>query len=120
MNHLIRAALDLVCADAESSGVPGPPYVDGDWEFYDDLTVGGPDLVVTVADRVQDDIVENLQPESATNWPPCPAHPRTHPMRPAVVNGEAVWICTNGTPYAPIGSLAGSRHRSRRLAKRQK
>lgn len=118
MNDLVRAALNLVRADAEASGVPGPPYVDDDWEFYDDLTVGGPELIVEVADRVQDDIIEDLQPRSATNWPPCPAHPRTHPMRPAVVKGQAMWTCLDGTACAPIGSLFGSRHRARRARRR--
>lgn len=120
MNNLVRAALDLVRADAEASGVPGPAYVDGDWDFYDDLTVGSPELIVTVADRAQDDIIERLWLTSATNWPPCPAHPRNHPLRPAVVDGQAVWTCTDGTPYAPIGSLFASRHQARRTRRRRK
>lgn len=119
MNDLVRAALDLVRADAEASGLPGPPYIDGDWEFYDDLTEAGPELVVEVADRVQDDIIEQLWPAHATNWPACPAHPRTHPMRPAVVDGHAVWACIDGTVYARIGSLFRSRHQARRARKQK-
>lgn len=107
-------------ADAEASGVPGPPYIDDDWAFYDDLTAGGPELVVEVADRVQDDIIDTLWPDSSTNWPPCPAHPRSHQMRPAVVDGKAVWCCTDGTAYSQIGSGFASRHQARRGRKRPK
>lgn len=116
VNDRVRAALDLVRADADASGVPGPPYIDGDWELVD-LTVASPELIAAVADRVQEDIIEQLQERSATNWPPCPAHPRNHPLRPAVVDGKAVWACTDGTPYATIGSLFSSPHQARRARK---
>jgi hypothetical protein len=120
VNDLVRAAINLVRADAEASGVPAPPYIDSDWEWYQDRAVAGPDLIVTVADRLQEAIIEELWPSRDTNWPACPAHPRTHPMKATVVNGTAVWACVDGTAYASIGSLFTSEHQARRTRSRRK
>ena len=115
MNDLVRAAIDLVYADAERSGAPTPPYIDGDWDFYNDLAEDNPDFIVTVADRLHDDIIEGLWARRVpTNWPPCPAHPSAHPMKPAVVDGRAMWTCTDGTPYDEIGALTTSPGQGRR------
>ena len=88
------------------------------WSLARGLPVA--DEEVEVADRVQADIIETLWPDSSTNWPPCPAHPRSQPMRPAVVDGNAVWCCTDGTVYSQIGSLVASGHQARRGRKRPK
>jgi hypothetical protein len=110
----VRDAINLVWIDAESSGVPSPPYIDSDWEFYGDLTVDDPELIVIVADRLQEAIIEELWPTRDTNWPICSVHPRRHPMKAAVVDGRAMWACTDGTAYAPIGSLLSSAQQARR------
>jgi hypothetical protein len=120
MNDLVRAAIDLVRADAQRSGAPGPPYIDGDWEFYDDVTQPDPELIVMVADRLQTDIIEGLWARrSPTNWPPCPVHPRTHPMRPVIADGRAMCACADGTPYDVIGSLFPSPRQRRSSGERK-
>ena len=120
MNDHVRFAIDLVRQDTEMSGVPSPPYIDEDWTFYDNRTTGGPELVATVADQLQVGIIEELWPEHGSNWPVCPEHPRSHPMKAIVVDGEAVWACVDGTPQARIGALFSSHHQARRARKKAK
>lgn len=53
--------------------------------------------IADMADRVQEGAIEDqLWRTGATNWPPCPAHPRTHPLSAATVNDQAVWVCPTG------------------------
>jgi hypothetical protein len=41
-----------------------------------------------------------------TNWPPCPHHPGTHPLKAEVRGGLAVWVCPrSGDEVAAVGSL---------------
>jgi hypothetical protein len=62
-------------------------YGGGNWV---PRSLTGPELLVRVADILQEDLAE-----TAVAWgqarPPCPHHP--HPARPAVRHGEAWWVC---------------------------
>jgi hypothetical protein len=63
------------------------PHGGGNWV---PRSLSGPELIVWVADILQDSLAETAQ-----GWvqarPPCPHHP--HPARPAVRGGKAWWIC---------------------------
>jgi len=40
------------------------------------------------------------------NWPPCPYHPDSHPMKVSTRAAVAVWTCpADETSIAPIGAL---------------
>jgi hypothetical protein len=81
---------------------------DGDHGSGVSVQVGGsrPEQVAQVADQVQDWVVDELWGSTATNWPPCPQHPTTHPLRAAVSDGAARWTCPRtGTPVAVVGAL---------------
>jgi hypothetical protein len=74
-----------------------------------------PEQIAWVADQVQEWAVEELwtagQP---TNWPPCPEHPGTHPLAPAVHGGAAEWMCPKSERVvSEIGRLPGSRSQER-------
>ena len=62
-------------------------YGGGNWV---PRSLTGPELLVLVADILQEDLAE-----TSAAWgharPPCPHHP--HPARPVVRDGEAWWIC---------------------------
>lgn len=50
--------------------------------------------LVTLAGQIQDIVVEHngfLGLDTAI--PPCPSHPGTHPLAPAVNGAHAVWMC---------------------------
>jgi len=53
-------------------------------------SLAGPELLVLVADILQEDLAETSQGWGQAR-PPCPHHP--HPARPVVRDGEAWWIC---------------------------
>ena len=64
-------------------------------------------LASYLAFELQDWVIEQLwrcgQP---TNWPPCPRHPSTHPLRPVDRGGAALWTCpADDIAVAEIGSL---------------
>ncbi|MEU6365129.1 hypothetical protein ABZ876_05165 [Streptomyces sp. NPDC046931] len=65
------------------------------------------ELLVHLADQVQDWAVEALWSEGASAvWPQCPTHPDTHPLTAAVRMDAAVWVCPkSGTTGARIGEL---------------
>ncbi|MBO1754260.1 hypothetical protein [Allobranchiibius sp. CTAmp26] len=44
-----------------------------------------------------------------SNWPPCPAHPRTHPLDARMVEDDMVWCCPETSEQvAPVGQLLDS------------
>jgi len=65
-------------------------------------------LEVTLADQVQDFIIEELWTLGrSTSWPECPDHPNTHPLRAHMVDGAGMWIChRNGRVIRPLRSIA--------------
>jgi hypothetical protein len=58
-----------------------------------------PDLVVSVADVIQEAIIEGAE-HWGIAFPQCPAHPN-HPMNAEVAAGVASWVCPKGEG-API------------------
>ena len=62
--------------------------------------------IAAVADQVQEWAIEEYGSAGASNWPVCPRHPLTHPMRPTASEASAVWVCpTSGETVAVIGGL---------------
>ena len=63
--------------------------------------------LVDVTSQVQDWIVEELWSQrQASTWPECPEHPQSHPLKPTLKGGVAVWTCpVSGSVVAEIGSL---------------
>ena len=125
MDERLEQALVPVVSDIRACGVPEPAVVDGDWSddamdataFMNSadgsliglrVRVDGTPMeqIVEVAEQVQEWVIEELWPAAATNWPPCPHHPETHPLSAAVRDGAAVWACpTDATAFATIGGL---------------
>jgi hypothetical protein len=120
----IEQALDLILKDLEAGGVPLPgiDWSDSwqDWQPSESVGLGGTGVwlnltlteaegVAVVADQVQDWAVEELwRRRKPSNWPVCPAHPATHPMKAVVLVGEAVWVCpAGGEGKTQIGELGG-------------
>jgi len=69
--------------------------------------VRGAELIVHIADHLQ----EQFFPESRGAWgearPECPAH--THPAAPALSDGEAWWVCPfDGRRLGLIGQLGAA------------
>lgn len=124
MDDVLRRALEPVLSDIRSTGAPRPRVEDKQWDSdpgvssamlwaADDSRRGistRPGLsalgqIVAIADQVQEWVIEERWSEGS-NWPPCPIHPRTHPMTPAVVSESAQWVCPiSGTPFGTIGQL---------------
>jgi hypothetical protein len=63
------------------------PYGGGNWV---PRSLAGPELLVLVAEILQDDLANTSQGWGQAR-PPCPHHP--HPSSPVVRDGEAWWIC---------------------------
>jgi hypothetical protein len=126
MTMLVLAqALEPVMRDIQSSGVPVPEVRDEDWAgdprtevaflrsqdgsmsgVAVDVDASEVDQIVSVTDQVQDWVIEELNRTDATNWPRCPNHPHTHPLRCVSLGGVALWVCpTDGMPFRPVGSL---------------
>ena len=62
--------------------------------------------IASVADQVQEFVIEELWRRSPTNWPPCPRHPSTHPMKAMAQDDAAVWACpVDDSRMALIGML---------------
>jgi len=106
--------LDLVLRDLAVPGGVTPTAMTRDPDFVFLYGVDGsstgidPDLpLAELASRVQDWAVEDLGTRRLpTNWPPCPVHPGTHPLRAAEDGDRAVWRCpAQGEVIAAVGSL---------------
>jgi len=127
LDSALAEALTPVLRDLEHSGSVIPEVREDQWSDYPGQVTAmlhSPDgsgqgisamageplaqRVASVADQVQEWAVEELcsvgQP---TNWPPCPEHPRSHPLSAVVRDGRAVWACPRtGDVICNIGSLA--------------
>jgi hypothetical protein len=95
-----RDALDTEWLDVVVFGEPGGSACGFTWDGET-----GEELLVRLADYVQ----EQFFPETRQAWgearPPCPGH--THPAVPAVIDGEAWWLCPkSGEKLARFGTLA--------------
>ena len=70
------------------------------------LTAPEADRIASATERVQEFVIEELWYDSPTNWPPCPRHPVTHPLRVEVRDGAATWVCPRDqVTVALVGSL---------------
>lgn len=49
--------------------------------------------VAMLADQIQEWAIEELWIAAPTNWPRCPRHPDSHPMKATTLDGAAVWTC---------------------------
>ena len=74
----------------------------GGWGFGVDITAPIPDLLVSIADGIQEHIAEQAQTWAQAR-PPCPGH--RHPAVARVIDGTAWWTCparqTRLKPIAP-------------------
>ena len=62
--------------------------------------------IASLADQVQEWVIEELWGQGPTNWPRCPHHPNTHPMKALAHDEVATWVCpVDNTFVAVIGSL---------------
>ncbi len=121
MDDVLRQALEPVLRDIESTGAPTPRIGDADWANEAAMlwSADGSGMGVTVtatdpeadrtakaADQVQEWVIEELWGQAATNWPPCPNHPDSHPLSAEVRDDVAVWVCPRErTVFAAVGSL---------------
>ena len=125
VDEVLRRALVPVLRDLESSGIAAPRIeADGWWSDPDLPTVmlWSPDgsgmgvnvfpparmseRIASVADQVQEWVIEELWRQGPTNWPRCPLHPSTHPMKALAQDDAAVWACPfDDTFVAVIGAL---------------
>ncbi|GAA1770344.1 hypothetical protein GCM10009795_015550 [Nocardioides hankookensis] len=124
MHVALRAALEPVLADIAATTDLLVRVEDGDWGSIPEqltamlwtgrsgrgvsvlVTDSLVERVVSVADQTEDWVPEEIG-GTATNWPVCPEHPRSHPMAARAVDGEAWWICpVSSTTVARVGSLA--------------
>lgn len=122
---MIRQALVPVLRDLESSGITSPRIEATDWSGEPDwpsVMLWSPtgsgmgarvsrvarmfERVASVADQVKKFVIEELWSYAPTNWPPCPRHPTTHPMKAMVQEDAAVWVCPiDDSRMALIGAL---------------
>ncbi|MDN7122716.1 hypothetical protein INN71_15100 [Nocardioides sp. ChNu-153] len=125
MDVLLEQAIAPVMRDLVRSGIAPPRLLDYDW--LDDTAVASAMLhtpdgagtgitvsrlateaeqVAWVADAVQEAVIDYLMPTGPNNWPPCPLHPRNHPLLAAVHDEAAVWECPKtGSRVAAIGAV---------------
>lgn len=62
--------------------------------------------VASMADQVQEWAIEELWGQASTNWPACPQHPNSHPLKATTLGGSAVWVCpADGALISKIGML---------------
>lgn len=128
MDEVLAEALAPVLRDVERAGLIAPLVDDTDWIGHADYVsammwdrtrdsatgvsvprhAGLVTRVVVAADQVQDWVIESqLWGSAPTNWPPCPVHPDTHPLRALLARDlTAVWTCPHDdATIAPIGEV---------------
>jgi hypothetical protein len=125
VEDVLGEAMAPVLRDLRSAEVAPPRIEDRDWAddpdsasamlwsqdrsgvgVYVSRSASAPDRVAMVTDQVQDWAIEQLWGRAATNWPPCPRHPGTHPMRVSVRDEVAVWTCpAGGAAITPVGTV---------------
>lgn len=126
MTDVLWLALAPVLRDLQSTGGPVPRIDETDWvgdpatasamlASADGSAMGvsvraeetSAEQIAWVAEQVQEWAWEQLWSEGRpTNWPVCPRHPDSHPMRATVVVADAAWICPNDHCFVvSIGAL---------------
>lgn len=68
--------------------------------------------IACAADQAQEWLIEeNLWGKHPTNWPACPRHPDTHPLKASWDTGQPMWTCpVDGVPMFRIGSVERRGH----------
>lgn len=66
--------------------------------------------IASLADQLEERVVEGLPGIGLPAvWPECPEHPRTHPLKADVIDGNACWVCPrSGNRVQQIGALQPS------------
>ncbi|HWU23969.1 MAG TPA: hypothetical protein VN088_20700 [Nocardioides sp.] len=125
MDELLSQALAPVLRDLASVGISAPRVEDRDWTGRPESAsamLWSPDgsgvgvyvrrdsaeseRIAMVAAQVQEWAIEELWAAGATNWPPCPRHPNTHPMAASTRDAAAVWMCpADAVVIVPVGEL---------------
>jgi hypothetical protein len=112
VDELMRQALVPVLHDLEGAAVAAPRIEaadrtgDPDWPSVMLWSPTGNGMgvqvsrlapmserIASVADQVQEFVIEELWGQAPTSWPPCPRHPTAHPMRALAQDDTAVWVC---------------------------
>ena len=125
MDEVLRQSLAPVLRDLGRHGFGQPTIEDVDWtgdEEQPSAMLRSPDgsgtgvsvrrsdppceRIAAMADQVQEWAVEEYGSAGASNWPVCPRHPQSHPMRPTTSHASAMWVCpTSEEVLALIGAL---------------
>ena len=125
MNEVLEQGLAPVLRDLSGSGVAPARIEEQNWTGLEDWpsamvwsTDGSgsgvsvdrrapsAERVAAVADQIQEWAIEELWGRAPTNWPRCPQHPDSHPMKATVQHQTAVWVCpVDEKLVALIGSL---------------
>lgn len=126
VDAVLREALEPILRELKRSRLHEPEIEDRDWTGESETAsamLWSPDgsgsgvsvlrsatpaeRIADMADQVQQWAIEDqLWRVGATNWPHCPAHPNTHPLKAAAVDDAAVWVCPQGRKnVAQIGGL---------------
>jgi hypothetical protein len=112
VDDVLQQAMEPVLRDLQNAGIATPRIEDHDWTGDPDVPsvmLWSPDgtgsgvsvdryhplfeRIASVADQVQEWAIEELWGHASTNWPPCPQHPTSHPMKATTRDGAAVWVC---------------------------
>lgn len=113
MDSVLWESVEPVLRDLARAGVNAPTFDDKDWvgdREYVSCMMWSADgsgsglsvrrvapleeRIAQAADQVQDWAIEDqLWGSASTNWPPCPSHPASHPLRASVAGSNAVWLC---------------------------
>lgn len=124
MDEVLRESMEPVLHDLRGAGIPSPRVEDRDRTEQPGIAAAmlwSPDgsgtgvwvsrsdpaseRVAALADQVQEWAIEELWGHGS-NWPQCPQHPSSHPMRATTRNGAAVWVCpADQTVAVAIGRL---------------
>lgn len=124
MDEVLRESMEPLLLDLRGAGIPPPRVEDIDFDKNPEraaailrgpagdgtgvsVSRSGPlqERVAELADQVQEWAIEELWGHSS-NWPQCPKHPSSHPMRANTRNGAAVWVCPADQAVAVvIGTL---------------
>jgi hypothetical protein len=125
VDELLQQAMAPVLRDLRGAGIAAPRIEDDDWTDDPDaasVMLWSPDgggtgvyvsrsapaceRVAAMADQVQEWAIEELWGQASTNWPECPHHPNSHPLKAITRDGVAVWSCpADQTPFSQIGAL---------------
>lgn len=75
--------------------------------MFHDATLTEEHALARAADAAHEWIVESLPGQGLpSNWPPCPWHPRNHPLVVPDEQDEVVWACpASGQVVARVGEL---------------